>query len=124
MRSKPVNLNLFTIKFPITAVASILHRMSGVILFLLIPCFLGMLSNLLYFPEEFVVLRDQLINTNLNKIILWFGLSAFFYHLLAGIRHLLSDMGIGESIYIARISAQLVIVLSVILSILIGLRLC
>ena len=35
---RPKNLNLFTIRFPIPAIVSILHRISGIILFFLIPC--------------------------------------------------------------------------------------
>ncbi|HLF66576.1 MAG TPA: succinate dehydrogenase, cytochrome b556 subunit, partial [Gammaproteobacteria bacterium] len=35
--NRPINLNLFTIRFPLPAIVSILHRVSGVFLFLLLP---------------------------------------------------------------------------------------
>lgn len=52
-KQRPVNLALLTIRFPATAVASILHRASGVLVFLLIPFLLWALDRSLASPEGF-----------------------------------------------------------------------
>lgn len=116
---RPINLNLLTISFPIPAIVSILHRISGVILFILIPFLIWGLYLSLATPQSF----DQLtffLNSPLMKFIIWGFLSSFIYHLIAGVRHLLMDMGIGESLAGGRLGAQLTIIMSVILMILAG----
>jgi succinate dehydrogenase / fumarate reductase cytochrome b subunit len=55
-----------------------------------------------------------------SKIILWVFSSSLTYHLLAGIRHMLMDMGYGEDLSAGRRSAVSVIVLAVILIALLG----
>lgn len=124
MRARPVNLNLFTIAFPVTAIVSILHRISGIVLFLLIPLFLGFLHNSLIVPEFFLNVQTALINSVFNKLILWLGFSALIYHLLAGMRHVFMDLGCGESKNAARASAFVVIIGAVIVSLLFGWYLC
>lgn len=120
--SRPVYLNLFTFKFPATAIASILHRLSGVFLFMLIPYFLVLLDTVN--TDSSSVMQQQVANSVwFTKILWWLGLSALVYHTLAGIRHLIMDFGVGESLLVSRITAYLVMIVSFILSILIGLRL-
>lgn len=118
-KQRPVNLDLFTIKFPITAITSILHRISGVLLFLLIPLFLWMLSASLGDSVRFAALQD-LLSCFVSKLLLLSFLAALFYHLLAGIRHLLMDAGWGEELVQARASARGLIVLTVIFVLLAG----
>lgn len=89
----PTNLNLLTIKLPIPGLVSILHRISGFILFLLIPLLLWVLQQSLISPVKFQVLHDLFTNP-LLKLLLWGSLSALIYHLFAGIRHLSMDMHI------------------------------
>lgn len=115
---RPKNLNLFTIRFPLPAIVSVLHRISGVFLFLLIPIVLWGLSISLT-PDGFEALQDW-HDSVLVKCLLWALLVPFCYHLAAGVRHLLSDVHIGESLSGGRKSAQIVIVVSVILIILAG----
>jgi len=124
VRARPVNLNLFTIAFPVTAIVSILHRMSGIVLFLLIPLFLGFLHNSLIMPEFFLNMQAALINSVFNKLILWLGFSALIYHLLAGMRHVFMELGCGESKNAARVSAFVVIICAVVVSLLFGWYLC
>ncbi len=115
MSKRPVNLNLLTIRFPLTAIASILHRLSGFFLFLLIPLFLGVMNLSLRSPEDFFTLHTCLTHF-LTKSLLLIFLAALFYHLLAGIRHLLMDTGIGEGLIPARFSAGLTILLTALLT--------
>ncbi|QLH44125.1 MAG: succinate dehydrogenase, cytochrome b556 subunit [Coxiellaceae bacterium] len=106
-------------RFPVTAIVSILHRISGVILFLLIPLLLWALSKSLTSAEDFQAMQETL-SRPLPMIILWLILAALFYHLIAGIRHLIMDLGYGETMKAARRSAYIIMVITVILLILAG----
>lgn len=114
MYNKPVYINVFTFAFPITAIVSILHRMSGIFLLFLTPIFIGLLQDTLYYPW---ISLD-------NKWIIWLALSVLAYHFCAGVRHLLMDCGFGEDKSAARKYSYVVLALSVLFSILIWLRLC
>jgi succinate dehydrogenase / fumarate reductase cytochrome b subunit len=116
---RPKNLNLFTIRFPIPAIASILHRISGFILFLLIPFILWILQSSLISEQNFDDIR-QTLTSPLMKFIIWCSLSAFIYHFVAGIRHLLMDIHIGEELKSGRIGAILTIIISLLFIILTG----
>src|SRR5262245_52853916 len=97
MNQRPKNLNLFTIRQPIPAIVSILHRISGAILFFVIPLLLWGLSLSLSSKHNFEHLR-QLLSSPWAKFIIWCFLAAFIYHFIAGIRHLFMDMGWGEEL--------------------------
>lgn len=121
-KARPRNLNLTTIRFPLPALVSILHRMSGVFLFLTLPFLLGILQCSLSSTGCFALLRDwaaQPIVTFLLFGIIW----AFSYHLLAGVRIIALEMRSGINIKYARLSSKLVLVGSVILTILVFLGL-
>ncbi len=117
-RERPVNLNLMTIRFPLPAIVSILHRVSGVMLFLLIPIAMWVLDYSLT-PEGFDALHDWR-DSFLAKFVIWALVAAFLYHLVAGIRHLLSDIHVGSSLQGGRLTAKLVFVFSILLVILAG----
>ncbi len=117
--TRPVFINLWRIKFPIPAIISILHRVSGVIIFLAMPILLYFLSQSLISQESFDHLASILIHPAV-KIICWLIVAAVIYHTLAGIRHLFMDAGIGESLEAARTSAYLVIIISAVLILLAG----
>lgn len=110
---RPVNLDLTTIRFPITAIVSILHRIAGVILFVSIPLLLWALQQSLMSTDDFEQLRDCL-RAPLVRFIMWGVLSALWYHLFAGIRHLLMDWGIGESKVGGKLSAKITLGLAII----------
>ena len=116
---RPVNLDLFTIKQPLPAIASILHRISGLIVFVGIALLMYVLDKTLASEEGFIAVQSFLDGTFV-KLILWGVLSALVYHLVAGFKHLLMDMGIGETLQGARTGATLVLVVSAILIVLLG----
>jgi len=118
MKPRPMFLNLFAIRFPVTAYASILHRLSGVFLALFIPILLGWLQWSL--TSAALAEWDPNFLSQKIKIMIWLLLSAFFYHLLAGIRHMIMDVGWGESWTVSKLSAQLVIIVIIIVSVGIG----
>ncbi|GHD47532.1 hypothetical protein GCM10008110_15570 [Marinobacter persicus] len=63
---------------------------------------------------------SELLDSFLAKLITWGILSALLYHLVAGIKHLLMDMGIGEELQSGRAAAKITVVVSVILILLAG----
>lgn len=122
MSKRPINLNLLTIRFPITAIASIVHRLSGFFLFLMIPVFLGALALSLQSPEAFFTVHTCFQHPLVKFIILGF-LLALFYHLFAGIRHLLMDAGVAEELKSARFTAGLVMCAAIVATGLLGIYL-
>lgn len=116
---RPVNLDLTTISFPITAIVSITHRITGVALYAGIAVLLWMLHGSLESEESFAALKDVLAHP-LSRIVVWATLAVLAYHLVAGVRHLIMDLGWGESLQGGRLGAQIVIVLAVILIIVAG----
>ena len=116
---RPVNLELSTIKFPITAIVSILHRISGVFLFAGVAVLLWMLDSSLNSEEGLAAVKDALA-APVSKFIIWAVLAGLAYHLVAGVRHLIMDCGLGESLEGGRLGAKLVVVLSVVLIVLAG----
>ncbi|WP_028388221.1 succinate dehydrogenase, cytochrome b556 subunit [Legionella fairfieldensis] len=118
-QKRPVNLDLGTMKFPAMAIASILHRISGLFLFLLLPFMLYLLSRSLNSPESFATLYLQLASPY-YKFLVWIFSASLVYHLLAGIRHMVMDLGFGESLKAGRYSAIIVIFLAVVLTIFLG----
>jgi succinate dehydrogenase / fumarate reductase cytochrome b subunit len=121
-KTRPINLNLMTIRFPITAIVSILHRLSGVLLFLGVPLLLWAFSYSLSSPDDFAFISSQLSKFSI-KLILWGFLTALVYHLIAGIRHFIMDFGFGESLKGGRIGAYLTFILTILFSILLGILL-
>ncbi|WP_177412174.1 succinate dehydrogenase, cytochrome b556 subunit [Pseudomonas cavernae] len=116
---RPVNLDLRTIKLPVTAYTSILHRISGVILFLGIAVLLFALDKSLASEEGFEQVKACLASP-LAKLVIWGLLSALLYHLVAGIRHLIMDMGIGETLEGGKLGSQIVLAVSAVLIVLAG----
>ena len=107
-RQRPKNLNLFTIRLPINAVVSILHRASGMGLFLALPLILLAFKTSLDSPSSYFLLSDILDRWYVKLILI--GLSwAFFHHFFAGIRHLLQDIHWMTSLQKARFSSRIVL---------------
>ncbi len=116
---RPVNLDLRTFKLPITAYTSILHRITGVILFLGIAVLLCALGTSLGSEEGFEKVLMYL-HSPLIKLIVWGLLSALLYHLVAGIRHLAMDAGYGETLEGGRKGSKIVLAVSAVLILLTG----
>jgi succinate dehydrogenase / fumarate reductase cytochrome b subunit len=116
---RPVNLDLRTIKLPVTAYTSILHRISGVILFVGIAIMLYALDKSLSSEEGFAAVKAGLTSP-LAKLVIWGLLSALLYHLVAGIRHLIMDAGIGETLEGGKLGSKIVIAVSVVVIVLAG----
>lgn len=109
---RPVALSLLHFRFPLPAIASIAHRISGVLLFVSLPAVLWLTDTALSSDEGFA--RAGMLLSHLLLSPVWALIFAgYIYHLCAGIRHLFMDVGIGESLRSGRLSAVLVLGLGV-----------
>lgn len=109
---RPVNLDIGTIKLPITAYVSILHRASGVALIGAFGILLGLLAFSLKSAADFAAVKACLATVSM-KLLMWAVLAAVIYHLFAGIKHLIMDVGIGETLEGGKRGATLVLVFAV-----------
>ena len=117
--NRPKHLNLFKIHLPITGIASINHRLSGLILFLAIPVSLYLFQLSLTsdsgFTEMLAYLSSPVIKLAL-VLLLW----SFVHHLLAGFRFLLIDQNIGISLATARKTAWFIVFAAVIVTLIVS----
>ena len=118
-KDRPINLDLSTISLPITGYVSILHRISGVIMLAGVLILLWLLDASLQSEYNFNELKETL-NHPLVTFIVWGILAALAYHTIAGIRHLIMDAGIGESLEGGRTGAKIVITLAALVILAIG----
>ena len=118
-QKRPVNLDLGSLKYPPMAIVSILHRMSGLALFLLLPLMLYFLNLSLRSEASFADLQMMLAQPG-AKAVLWVFCSALVYHILAGLRHLSMDMGFAEQLDASRRSAIAVLFLAFVVIIFLG----
>jgi succinate dehydrogenase / fumarate reductase cytochrome b subunit len=115
-KPRPVYLNLFAIRLPLPAFVSILHRISGALLFLIgIPLLLWAVQRALASPDAWAQMRATL-NTPLAKLVLIVLAWSYFHHFIAGIRHLVMDLHIGMDLKSARQSSAVTLVLAVLLT--------
>lgn len=118
-KKRPVNLDIGTIQLPVTAYVSILHRVSGVVLFGAVGLFLWILDSSLSSEESFNSIKE-FMNTLIVQIIIWLSLAALIYHLVAGLRHLVMDYGYGETLSGGILGAKLVLTFSAVLMLMAG----
>jgi succinate dehydrogenase / fumarate reductase cytochrome b subunit len=116
---RPKHLDLLKIRLPIPGIVSILHRISGALLFLLIPFLLYGFQQSLASPESYAGLKG-FFGIWLVKVALIGLIWAFIYHALAGLRYLAIDLHYGVALQPARTSAKLVLGLSIVLTIVLG----
>ena len=113
-KNRPVNLDLGTIKLPVTSYVSILHRVSGVALFFVTAGLLWMLDTSIHSEQGFIDLGEML-KTPVAKVVIWLALSALAYHLVAGVRHMIMDLGFGETLEGGIAGAKIALVFAVLL---------
>lgn len=108
VKNRPKNLNLFTIRLPVNAIVSIMHRASGVVLFLIQPLLLWALQTSLQNETGYASV-SVLFQHWLVKLLL-IGLAwAFFHHFYAGLRHLAMDVHWMTTLQKARFSSRVVL---------------
>jgi len=106
-RRRPVFFNLMRIQMPVGALTSITHRVTGVFMGISIPFGIYLLDLSVQGPQSYaqvIDLFDKLAFRGAAIVLVW----ALAHHLLAGTRHLLSDVDIGSQLRAARRSAWVV----------------
>jgi succinate dehydrogenase / fumarate reductase cytochrome b subunit len=117
---RPVYLNLFKIRLPLTGMVSLAHRASGIFLFIAIPFAVYLLDLSVIsaegFSEVMNIFSHPLIQ--LTQVLLVWALA---HHFFAGIRFLLIDADIGVEKNQANKGAWLVVIAELIV---VGLFIC
>jgi succinate dehydrogenase cytochrome b subunit len=111
---RPVNLALWTFKYPLAAIASLTHRITGAVLFVGIAYLLYLLELALGSDQGFAM-AQSLLAQPLPKLVLFAVIATLIYHLVAGVKHLLLDFHVGDSLEGSRFAAQLTIAIAVLL---------
>ena len=121
-RPRPVYLDLVRIRLPLPGFVSILHRVSGALLFLAGIPLLLLALQWSGSPEGLTGLRTMLGQPWVKLLLL--GLAwAYLHHFCAGIRFLFLDLHRGIELAPARGSSWIVLVVSLALTLLVGVRL-
>ncbi len=119
--ARPVNLSLSTVMSqPLPAIGSITHRITGVALFAGVGLLLFLLDRSLASPQGLDDAR-ALLALPLVKVLMLIVLATLAYHTVAGIRHLLLDFDVGDSLEAARTSTLITFAIAAILTVLAGL---
>lgn len=118
-KDRPKNLDLSTVKFPITAIASILHRVSGIIVFIALAIFLTLLNCSLTSAEDFQRVQSY-FDLFIVGFVFWGALTGLAYHAVFGVRHMIQDLGYWEEMDSASLTAKVGFAITVALSILAG----
>lgn len=106
---RPKNLDLLHIHLPVGGVVSILHRVTGVLLVLVLPFGFLFFQHSLQGPEGFAQIA-ALLGSLPARVFLFCVTVLLAHHFLAGVRHLLLDLDLGISRSGSRLGAWLVLV--------------
>jgi succinate dehydrogenase / fumarate reductase cytochrome b subunit len=119
-KNRPVNLDLRTIKQPLPAISSILHRVTGVILFVGVAFMLYAFDLSLESQQGFDAAASMLQNSFFAKLVAWGLVSALLYHLFAGVKHLVMDCGYCEELESGTLAAKITLVSGAVATLLAG----
>jgi succinate dehydrogenase / fumarate reductase cytochrome b subunit len=111
-KPRPKHLDLTKIRFPVMAIVSGMHRISGAVLFLFVPLLLWLWQESLASPQSFAAFK-AVVAQPLMKIVLLGLLWGYLHHLCAGIRHLALDLDFGTELAVARASSKVVLAVSI-----------
>jgi len=117
--ARPVDISLTSFKFPLAALASITHRVTGMLLFVGLAFLLYLLDESLTSPQGLDNARAEL-SMPLLKLLLIAIVATLIYHFVAGVKHLLLDFDIGDTIEGGKLGAQLTIAVSAVLIVVAG----
>lgn len=120
-KKRPKNLDLPSIRLPLPGILSILHRISGAVLFLMLPVLLWLFQQSLASPDSYAAAKAVTDNF-LVKLILLGLIWLYMHHFCAGIRYLLLDLHKGIDLASARLSSKIVFGVSIALTVIIGVK--
>ena len=120
-KKRPKNLDLPSIRLPLPGILSILHRISGAVLFLMLPVLLWLFQQSLASPDSYAAAKAVTDNL-LVKVVLLGLIWLYMHHFCAGIRYLLLDLHKGIDLASARLSSKIVFGVSIALTVIIGVK--
>lgn len=103
-RLRPRFFNVLQVQMPVGALTSIAHRVSGIVIALCLPFYIYVLQLSLQSPQGYALVAGMFSRwpiKALATVTIW----ALAHHVLAGVRHLFSDVDIGSQLQPARRSA-------------------
>jgi succinate dehydrogenase / fumarate reductase cytochrome b subunit len=118
-KARPKYLNLLEIRLPVPGFVSIVHRVTGAVLFLLIPFLLYLLQLSLTSQQSFAAFK-ALLAQPLVKLVVIGLVWAYLHHLCAGVRHLALDLHMGTELATARATSWAVLAVSIALALVFG----
>ncbi len=121
-KERPKHLDLRVIKLPLPGFASILHRISGAGLFLMLPLLIWLFQLSVESPQSFGTFK-AIVGHPLAKLVLIGLIWAFLHHFCMGIRILLLDLNMGTDLQPARTSTKAVMAVSLALTVILGVKL-
>ena len=121
-KQRPVWFNLSPVNLPLPGLVSIVHRVSGILLFVGIVWFLFLLDMSLTSPLGYAHFTNYMAHP-LVKLVMFTLLWAYMHHFCAGVRYLLMDIHVGVKLPAARTSSFAVFAVSIILTLILGVRL-
>jgi succinate dehydrogenase / fumarate reductase cytochrome b subunit len=122
MTRRPKHLHLLKIRQPVTAIVSVLHRISGALLFLFVPFLLWLWQLSLTSEETFASFR-QTLSHPLPKLVVLVLAWAYLHHFFAGVRYLFIDLNYGVELASARATSKWVLGVSLVLTVLFAMAL-
>ena len=120
MSIKPVYINLFKIQLPLSALLSITHRVSGMLIFFFVLPVSAFIFNLLFqSSDSFALFMDSYNKSIFIRTFVLFNILVFEYHVIAGIRHMLMDFHlISETLSSSNTSAMVALIFFFVISLL------
>ena len=94
---RPININLFKIQLPLSAMLSITHRISGILIFFLVLPVTALILSALYDSQDSYNNFINFYSSNwLIKLFIISLVLIFQYHIFTGVRHMMMDFHLLE----------------------------
>ena len=114
--NRPLSPHLGIYKWQLTMALSILHRITGVALFLGTLLLTWWIILSIYAPWNINSFLGPFFSSPIGKVMLMGWSAALFYHTCNGVRHLCWDIGLGFEVSTAKKTAVLVLIATIILT--------
>lgn len=121
-KKRPVNLDFTTMSLPIMGIASILHRVSAVIIWVAMAFLLPVLYISLDSPEGFDRLSRMATESFIAQFFIWGFMTAMGYYAMGGLKHMIQELGYFEDLKGGMLISKVAIGLGIVISLLIGVR--
>ena len=119
-KQRPKNLAINTMRLPITAYASILHRVSGVIIWFAMVLLVPIIFFVQQSESNFDLVRQLVADNFLVQFVVWGMLTALTYYCMGTIKHIIQEFGYFEDLAGGILVSRLAIGIAIVISVLIG----